>query len=266
MIAQVRASDADPFLRGFLADLLDHFGVRIKEHEGGDVFLDPSHAYVEGFPSIPREGMLATYQRTRAIAREDLRFISPDHALVQDAIDLLVDAKAGTTAFSVSRTKTPNLLLEAVFVLEAVADSRWHVEQFLAPQPVNVLVGFRGQDLTDDRQATGRVTDAVDGTIQRFLERPGFNAALLKTMLEAATAQAETRSAVLRQEASGKAATVLAAVLQRLVDLRQVNPSVRPEEIELAQEQIQRTQQAIAQSRLRLDSIRLIVESPTELK
>ena len=63
----MRAADADPSLRNFLVDLLDHFGVRIKDHEEGDVFLDPSHAYVESFPSIPADGMLATFDRARAI-------------------------------------------------------------------------------------------------------------------------------------------------------------------------------------------------------
>ncbi len=266
VIARVRESDADPLLRNFLGDLLDHFGVRVKEHEGGDVFLDPSHAYVEAFPSIPREGMLATYSRQRAISREDLRFISPDHSLFQDAVDLLIESKAGTTAFAFSKTKTPNLLLEAIFVLEAVADSRWHVEQFLAPQPVRVLVDFRGNDLTDDREATARVAESSDGTIQRFLERPSFNAGLLKTILDGATGLADAKSEALRAAASAEAAEVLTADRDRLVALRKVNPSVRLQEIELAEERLQHTATAIAQSRLRLDSIRLIVESPAELK
>ena len=105
VLERVRAADADPFLRDFLVELLDHFGVRIKEHEDGDVFLDPSHAYIEGFPSIPRDGMLATFHRKRAIVREDIRFISPDHALVQDAIDLLVDSKSGTAAFGFVKSR-----------------------------------------------------------------------------------------------------------------------------------------------------------------
>src|SRR5258708_1624698 len=118
VIERVRAVDAEPLLRHFLVALLDHFGVRIKEFEEGDVFLDPRHAYVESFPSLPAEGMLATFSRQRAIAREDIRFLSPDHSLVQDAIDLLINSKSGTTAFGFIKSKTPNLLLEPIFVLE----------------------------------------------------------------------------------------------------------------------------------------------------
>ncbi len=262
VIGRVRAEDADPFLRSFLSELLDHFGVRIKEHEEGDVFLDPSHAYIEGFPSIPRDGMLATFDRSRAIVREDIRFISADHALVQDAVDLLIDSAAGTTAFSVLTAPKPNLFLEVVFVLESVAEAAWHVEQFLAPQPVRVVVDLRGNDLTAEHSALALAGDAIDGNLTRFLEQPSFNAAVLKTLLDGATERAEALSAALRTAAAETARAALGAELQRLVDLRKINDHVRPEEIELATRQLAQTSEAIASARLRLDSLRLVLQGP----
>ena len=264
VIDRIRAADADPFLRNFLSDLLDHFGVRVKEHEEGDVFLDPSHAYIEGFPSIPPEGMLATFDRQRAIVREDIRFISADHPLVQDAIDLLVDSQAGTTAFCRIQAKVPSLLLEIIFVLEAVADTRWHVDQFLAPQPVRVVVDLRGADLTGDRTAAVLATEAEDAPLQRFLERPGFKPAFLATMLAAGTEHAESRTRILKDAARERATARLTADLQRLIDLRKLNDHVRPEEIALAQERLEQTRTAIDAARLRLDSLRLVVEGPGE--
>ncbi len=264
VIAQVRAADADITLRAFLVALLDHFGVRIKDHEEGDLFLDPSHAYIEGFPSIPRDGMLATFTRKRAIAREDIRFLSADHALVQDAIDLLIDSPKGTTAFGTVIADEPNLLLEVIFVLETVADSRWHVDQFLAPTPVRTVVDVRQNDLTDDRPAAALAAEFEDSDIHRFLEQPRFNAAALKRMIEAAEELAAARSETLKRDAEASAAAALGADLQRLVDLRKLNDHVRPEEIALAQAQLDATSQAIRQARLRLDSIRLILEAPRD--
>jgi ATP-dependent helicase HepA len=262
IVDKIRAVDADPFLRTFLPELLDHFGVRIKEHEEGDVFLDPSHAFIEGFPSLPRDGMLATFDRRRALVREDIRFLSPDHPLVRDAMELLVDSQSGTTAFAHLPSTTPNLLLEAVFVLETVADTRWHVDQFLAPTPLRVLVDFRGQDQTPTRTAAQISADVEEGNLTRFLAKPGFTAGMLKTMLahaeERATAQAQT---VLRQ-AESRAEQALGQELQRLTDLQAVNDHVRPEEIALAREQRERTLEAIRAARLRLDSLRLILEGP----
>lgn len=257
---QVRAADADPRLRTFLADLMDHFGVRVTEHEEGDVHLDADHAYVEGFPSIPREGMLATYNRTRAISREDIRFISADHPLVRDTIDLLIESPAGTTAFCLLEADRPNLLLEAVFVLETVGDSRWHVDQFLAPTPIRVLVDIHGKDLTDEREGAALSRDLEDAPLPQFLEKPGFNAMLLKNLLEGATERAESRAQPLRQSARETAAATLTAELQRLVTLGKLNDNVRPAEIELAKKQVRQTRTAIEQARLRLDSIRLILE------
>ena len=76
-------------------------------------------------------------------------------------------------------------------MLETVADSRWHVDQFLAPTPVRTVIDLRGNDHTATRDATALAADFIDGTIQRFLARPGFNAALLKTLLATATERAE---------------------------------------------------------------------------
>ncbi|HSI09624.1 MAG TPA: helicase-related protein [Rariglobus sp.] len=260
VIDRVRAADADPSLKKILTDLFDHFGVRISEHEDGDVNLDANHAYVEGFPSIPRDGMLATYDRKRAIAREDIRFISADHPLVQDSIDLLVDSPAGTTSFCVLEADKPNLLLEAVFVLEAVADAKWHVDQFLAPTPVRVLVDIHGNDLTENALYSRLSADVEDAPLPRFLERPGFNGTLLKNLVEAANERAKTHTLTLKKVARERAAAVLTADLQRLVDLSKLNDNVRPEEIEQAKKQVLHVRTAIENARLRLDSLRLIVE------
>ncbi|MFT3867661.1 MAG: RNA polymerase-associated protein RapA [Nibricoccus sp.] len=265
VIERIRAVDTDPFLRRFLLALLDHFGVRMKEEENGDVFLDPSHAYIEGFPSIPADGMLATFDRRRAATREDIRFLSADHPLVQDAIDLLVDSQSGTTAFGLIPAKKPNLLLETIFVLETVADSRWHVDQFLAATPVRTLVDLRGRDLTEERNAAELAAESEDADIHRFLERPEFSPELFNQMIDTATRTAEARAQALKKAAEQKAQDVLSADLKRLVDLRAVNDHVRPEEIALAQEQIDRTRAAISQARLRLDSLRLVLEGPDEL-
>jgi ATP-dependent helicase HepA len=143
-----------------------------------------------------------------------------------------------------------------------VAEAGWHVDQFLAPQPVRVLVDLRGNDLTEKRNALSLGGDAVDGSLPRFLERPGFNAAGLKAMLEEATELAEVQTESIRRAAAAKAREILGADLQRLVDLRKINDHVRPEEIESARKRLGLIGEAIAQARLRLDSLRLVLQGP----
>jgi len=261
LLEKIREADRSPALRENLTALLDHFGVRVTDHEEGDVSLDASQAYVEAFPSIPAEGgMLATYSRTRAISREDIRFLSADHPLVQDTIDLLINSATGTTAFCLLESDTPNLLLEAVFVLETIEDTRWHLDQFLPPTPLRVLVDIHGRDRSAELSPEALARDLEDAPLPQFLEKPGFNATLLKNLLEGATELAETKAAPLRQAARETAATALTDELQRLVHLSKLNTSVSPREIELAKKQVRQTRKAIEASRLRLDSIRLILE------
>lgn len=262
VLERVRAADADPALRALLESLLDHFGVQIRRQEDGDLTLDASRAYVEGFPSIPREGLLATFDRRRACAREDMAFLTADHPLVTDTIDLLVDSPAGTTAFCTLDAPRPGLWLEAIFVLETVADARWQADRFLPPAPVRVLLDIQGRDLTDDDEAAALLDDVTDAPLPRFLEQPGFNGAILKHLVEAAAERAEKLARTSKQAAREAAAAALGAELQRLVDLGKVNDHVSPREIELAKRQLLQVRTAIEQARVRLDSLRLIVVGP----
>jgi ATP-dependent helicase HepA len=265
VIDRVRAVDRDPFLKDLLFELLDHYGVRIIEHEEGDVFFDPSHAYVEAFPSLPAEGKLITFDRDRAIQREDITFVTPDHALLWDTIDLLLNSPTGTTSFDRVHAETPNIILEAVYVFETVALTRWHVEQFLSPTPLKVVVDVTGRDLSDEWTQPGPRSIEADLGLRRFLEETGFNAEILSGMIRNADERARNRAMATGRKARMKAETTLNGEIQRLVDLRKINDHVRPEEIELARENRAHTLEAIDQARLRLDSIRLTVAGPEAL-
>ncbi len=258
---EIRRVDADPLVRRILPELLDHFGVRLTDHEGGDLFLDPSHAFIEAIPGVPPEGALITFDRTRALAREDLPFVTRDHPLLRDTLDLLLNSAQGTTAFALVPGDAPGLFLEAVFVLEAVAEARWHVDQFLPPSPIRMVVDARGADVTAGRPAGPVHDDTPPHALRRFLEQPHFSADLLKSLAEAAGDHAERPAQELRHAARERAEQVLAAELQRLVDLQKVNDHVRPEELALVHERLARTTAAIDHARVRLDSIRLIVQT-----
>jgi ATP-dependent helicase HepA len=84
-------------------------------------------------------------------------------------------------------------------------------------------------------------------------------------MLQHAATLAETQAAALRKSALKEMNQLLGHEVRRLENLQQVNDHVRPQEIELAQAQQNELATAIGQSRLRLDSLRLIWHGPTEV-
>jgi ATP-dependent helicase HepA len=263
IIDLVRAIDQDPFLKDTLFELMENYGVRIVEHEHGDVFLDPSHAFVEAFPSLSAEGRLVTFDRNRAIQREDLTFVTPDHALLWDTMDLLLNSPTGTTSFDRVNAPERNIIVEVVYVFETVALTHWHVEQYLSPTPIHVVVDVRGQDLTDEWKSPESQESDAEYSLRRFLEETEFTSDILEGMIKSADALARDRASGVGKVARRKAEVTMGSEIQRLRDLRKINDHVRPEEIEMAREQLSHTMEAIDQARLRLDSIRMIVRGPT---
>ena len=75
---------------------------------------------------------------------------------------------------------------------------------------------------------------------------------------------AETQAATLRQSALNEMNRLLGRELERLQSLAQVNNHIRPQEIQLARTQQQELSSAMQQSRLRLDSLRLIWQGSPE--
>lgn len=260
LVDRIRKAEKDTGLRELLLEILEFFGVRVDEQESGDAILDPSHAYVEGFPSLQADGSLVTFDRSRAIAREDIMFVSPDHSLVRDSIDLLVNSEKGKAAFSIRETDTQNMLIESVFTLEAVALSKLHVDRFLAPAPIRVVVDIRGQDLTADHDVAWTRSQLKAGDINRFLAMPGFSRDIMETMLTRGEAMAEGKANLIRKAAKKRASTELSREIERLEDLQKINENVKPEEIAIASAELEGILESIDEARLRLDSIRLILE------
>ncbi|MEQ9823289.1 MAG: RNA polymerase-associated protein RapA [Puniceicoccaceae bacterium] len=262
LIQEIREREQDSEARTLLFDLMEHYGIQVTELEGDAFHLDPSHAYLEAFPSLPPEGTLASLDRNRAVSREDMTFITEDHPIFRDAIEALLSSPAGSSAFSVMPSEDTNLLLECIFVIEPITESRWQVEQFLSPTPVRIVVDVRGRNRTEDIPAEQIATESLDGNIHRFLEQPMFNFDILKNLISGANRYAQRRSDRIANQAAENASTTLGYELRRLADLKKLNDHVRDEEIQLLQERMERVDTAIREARLRLDSMRVVMMGP----
>ena len=139
-----------------------------------------------------------------------------------------------------------------------------HVERFIATTPLSVLVDASGRDLGTHRETEIVESELRNGSINRFLEDTGFSKELLTTLLDSAEAMAEKDANQLKKEARSRMRRALGGELERLIDLKRINPNVLPEEIELAKEEINGIDAAISSARLRLYSLRLIVQGEVD--
>ena len=150
-----RPADADAELEAFLLRVFDHFGVGVEDLGERTYLLRGHGVTTDSFPEIPSDGLVGTFNRPHALGREDVSLLSSDHPMVTGAVDLLLGSEQGNCSFGVWADKADKtLMLETVFVLEALAPARLHADRFLPPMPLRVLVNHKNESLEPDESVS----------------------------------------------------------------------------------------------------------------
>ena len=261
LMKKIRALDTDPKFEDFFIRLLDHFGVQVEELGPRSYVLKPGQMTTEAFPSLKEEGMSVTFDRTRALSREDLGFMTNDHPLVRSSWDLLLGTESGNSAFGVWKTPgTESVLLEVYIVVECVAPAALHVDRFLPATPVRIVFDHALTDLSSDVDVAA--AKLQKGDIFRLLDRDHVKKKLLPAMLLKAQAVGAKKKDRMVETALSEMNTQLKEEIDRLQALRLLNDHVRPEEITAMRKQQTDLQAALATAHVRLDSVRLIFRIP----
>jgi ATP-dependent helicase HepA len=221
--------------------------------------LGSAGVFAESFPGLPTEGLTVTCDRQRALAREEVQFLTWDHPLVTGALDLLLGSEKGNSSFARwPDAKVAGLYLETIYLLECIAPPALHVDRFLPPTPLRVLVDHRGNDAGNSIPAEQLTRQLKNGEGYALLEQPELREELLPDLIEKAEAIAGSRMPEIIAQARKEMAAQLDHEVARLKELQKVNRSVRAEEISALVQQQQALDQHLRSARLRLDAIRLI--------
>ncbi|HET6553206.1 MAG TPA: RNA polymerase-associated protein RapA [Dyella sp.] len=251
--------DHDPGRDAFVQALLERFGIHAEELGGQVILLDPQYLSTDALPGFAEGPQAATFSREVALAREELPLLRLDHPLVQGALDLTLSNEQGNAAFLVDDALPPrSALLQAVFLLECVADRRLDAERFLPAQPIVVTVDTRLAERADFRPSDIALRKAADRNIEVARYRK-FLAKLVPPMLEKAETLAAERSQANMADAIAQATEALDAELSRLIALRAVNPAISEAEIATLADERTALLKALPESRLRLDAVRFVV-------
>jgi ATP-dependent helicase HepA len=261
LIEKIRTLDTGEKFEAYFVRLMDHFGVHVEELGSRGYYLRPGHLRTDAFPTLREEGISLTFDRTRALSREDLGFGSVDHPLVRASWDLLLGSESGNSAFGIWKEPgTEAMFLEIYAVVECVAPAALHVDRFLPATPIRVVVDHSLADKSKDADLTAARLEK--GDIFRLLDRSAVKKKLLPAMLAKTQAIAAERMQEFVEKANTTMAAQLKEEIERLEDLRSVNDHIRPEEIAALRAQEEGLKTAIASARLRLDSLRLIFRTP----
>ncbi|QGX90666.1 RNA polymerase-associated protein RapA [Tatumella sp. TA1] len=260
---EIAAQDNDTALVNFALNLFDIVGINQEDRSDNLIVLTPSdHMLVPDFPGLPEDGCTITFNRNQALSREDTQFITWEHPLIRNGLDLILSGDTGSCALSLLKNKAlpvGTLLLELVYVVEAQAPKQLQLTRFLPPTPLRVLVDAKGNNLADkvEFESFNRQLNAVNrhtgsklvNAVQQEVHQ------MLKTGEQLVTAGAQAVIA----EASQTAEKQLTAELARLEALKNVNPNIREDEIDALRDNRQEVLESLSQANWRLDALRLIV-------
>lgn len=258
LIDAIKKHDGDPDFEAFFIRMLDHLGVEVEELGCRSYLLRSGASQNAALPGLTPQGAIFTFDRARALSREDVGFLTPDHPLVQASLDALLGIETGNSVFGVWRSGTSDgILLEAHFVVECVAPPGLHADRFLPATPVRVVVDQSLADCGDDDAF--REAELQKGDVFRLIDTPVFKKKHLPGMLAKAVEIAGKRKESIVQTAASKANEQLKSEIERLEDLRRVNPSIREEEITALQELRASLLEAFASANVRADALKLVL-------
>ncbi|CAK9886072.1 MAG: RNA polymerase-associated protein RapA [Candidatus Erwinia impunctatus] len=259
----IGAQDNDIALINFAFNLFDIIGINQEDRSDNLMVLTPGdHMLVPDFPSLPEEGCTITFDRHQALSREDAQYVTWEHPLIRNGLDLILSGDTGSCALSLLKNKAlpvGTLLVELIYVVEAQAPKHLQLTRFLPPTPLRLLIDSQGNDLAAkvEFESFNRQLNAINrhnaNKLVNALQQDVH--AILMLAEERVVPQAQQIIHHAQQEAEKN----LDAELSRLVALQQVNPNIRQDEIEALEDNRQQILSALNDASWRLDAQRLIV-------
>ncbi|MBR9904747.1 MAG: RNA polymerase-associated protein RapA [Gammaproteobacteria bacterium] len=264
VIDAVQELDDDTALPRYLERALDIFGVDSQEIGKGLMHLQPSQHMLDGLPGLVKgeEGFTATYSRSQALARDDIQRLSWEHPLLREMMGRVLDGTMGNSALALLRhdaIPSGRLMAELVFRTHCPAPKKLHLNRFLPPTAVRLLLDESGANLTSKISFTGlgKNLQKVNKSLARDLIKSRHDQ--LREMLTQGEGEAERQLPSIVENAEARMRAQLDAEIARLTALAEHNPAVRSAEIDALKDERQALSEAIENTRLRLDSVRVII-------
>ncbi|EFM97069.1 RNA polymerase-associated protein RapA [Actinobacillus pleuropneumoniae] len=261
----IAKEDNNPHLVNFALSLFDVIGLEQEDLGEQSIVISPTgHMLVPDFPGIAEDGTTVTFDRQLALMREDVEFLTWDHPMIRNGIDLITSGDIGKSAISLLINKhlpAGTLLLEAIYMVETQAPKGLNLTRFLPPTPVRILLDNKGNDMAAQVSFTGLEKQLKPVNKQMANKIAKMAQADIKKLISISEQKISVKLPELIEKASQEADSILSAELHRLTSLQAVNKNIRSDEIEALEQQRIESLKQIALANWRLDSLRVIVSN-----
>ncbi len=263
LASEIAQTDNSPQLVDFALNLFDIIGVEQDDLGENSIVITPTGTMlVPDFPGLKEEGVTVTFDRQLALAREELEFLTWDHPMIRQGVDLIASGDIGKASMALLVNKqlpAGTVLVELIYMIESQSPKGLQLNRFLPPTPVRLLLDSKGNDLagqvnfdTLQNKLKPLGKDIANKMIK--MARPNIEQ-LIKLGDHKITEIAQAQI----QEASKLADQTLTSELNRLIALKAVNKNIRQAEIDVLEKQRVLSLEELSKANWRLDSLQVIV-------
>ncbi|AXP58975.1 TPA: RNA polymerase-associated protein RapA [Haemophilus influenzae] len=260
---QIADEDNSPELVNFALKLFDIIGVEQEDLGANSIVISPTGTMlVPDFPGLKEEGVTVTFDRELALAREEMEFLTWDHPMIRQGIDLVASGDIGKAAMALLVNKqlpAGTLLIELIYVVESQSPKGLQLNRFLPPTPIRLLLDNKGNNMGEQ---------VAFETLHSKLKPLGKNIAnqmvkMARSNIESLITRGDQLVKSLAEpiiaEAKNQAEQQLSAEINRLQALRAVNKNIRQSEIDILEQQRTQSLDELSKANWRLDCLRVIV-------
>lgn len=259
LIQQIQSQDKNPDLESYLTQVFQHFDIEMEDLASRTFLLHPSSFASETFPAIPREGIQITFDRKRAISRDDVEFLSWEHPITTAALDKVLSSSFGNASFGILKSNSnPSLLLELIFVLETAGAESIAIDRFLPNTPFRIVLDHSFKDVTNQFTIEFLSRNMYPQSNLELLQNEAIVDNLLPKMIESAKEIIQEKANLEIEKGLKRMIQIVDHEINRLSTLQEKNNNIRPDEIQTAIQEKEVLSNLIKKAKIRLDALQLI--------
>lgn len=263
LICEIENNERTSELRRFTDNLFDRLGIHTEEGSDSCLILKPSENLVTGeLPFLDDGGITCTFERELALGRDDLHFLTWEHPLVRETIDVVYNSELGNASVALIKAKSikpGTVMVESLHTADCPAPKRLEMGRYLDQAPLRSLITLDGRDLGEAISCENltKLIKPVNITQSAGVIRE------LRPKLVAALAELDKRAEVhvtsLQRSAQASAVGSLNSEVHRLRALGKRNGSVREDEVVAMEQLLTEITEAVSRAEPRLQGIRVVV-------
>ncbi|MBL1142910.1 MAG: RNA polymerase-associated protein RapA [Proteobacteria bacterium] len=263
IINTIKNEESPQLLMDYMESMFNTYGVDHEEHsENAWILRATDHMRTGYFPGVIEEPVTITFDRNKALSREDMPFVSWEHPMVSEAIEMVLKSEIGNTFITTIEKdgiEPGTILLETFSSINVISPKQLQVDRYLPITPLRTLIS------KDRKDYSKLLKHEKLNMLSMKIERQTAHAIIkqlkpeLEIMIDFAIKFSQSKLPEIKEKAQQRVNTLLGSEVKRMQQLQKKNATIRTEEIEFMEEQLHACNEVISNARYELQAVRLVI-------